>query len=114
MQKHNALKGIKTAHTLVWIFFVLCIFAIPIMSWRGDDAMAALFVVIVAVEVAILAVNNWHCPMSPLAARFTNSKAPNFDIYLPSWLARYNKQIFGVIYAAGTLFAFSMWIWRAS
>ncbi len=114
MTPNMALKGIKAAHTLVWFFFVLCILAIPMMSWRGDDGMAALFVVIVAVEVVILALNNWRCPMSPLAARFTDSKAPNFDIYLPSLLARYNKQIFGLIYAAGTMFALLMWLWRVS
>jgi hypothetical protein len=109
-----ALQGIKTAHTLVWFFLVLCILAIPVMSWRGDDGIAALFVVVVAVEVAVLAINQWHCPMTPLAARFTQSRRPNFDIYLPSWLARYNKQIFGVIYAACTLFALAMWLCRAN
>jgi hypothetical protein len=114
MPTNIALQGIKTVHTLVWIFFVLCIFAIPVMSWRGDDGLAALFVGIVAIEVAILALNRWHCPMTPLAARFTESRAPNFDIYLPSWLARYNKQIFGSIYAAGAVFAFAMWLFRVT
>ena len=114
MPRNIALQGIKTAHTLVWIFFVLCIFAIPVMSWRGDDSLAALFVGIVAIEVAVLALNKWRCPMTPLAARFTESRMPNFDIFLPQWLARHNKQIFGLIYAAGTMFAFSMWLWRVS
>lgn len=113
MQKEAALLAIKTAHTLVWLFFVLCIFAIPIMSWRGNDGMAASFVAIVAIEVGILALNTWHCPMTPVAARFTECRASNFDIFLPAWLARYNKQIFGAIYAAFTLFAFAMWFGRA-
>lgn len=110
MQKDVALFVIKTAHTLVWIVFVLCIFAIPVMSWLGKDGMAAAFIVIVSIEVAILAVNNWHCPLTPLAARFTDSKAANFDIFLPAWLARYNKQVFGSIYAAATVYAFAKWL----
>jgi len=28
----------------------------------------------------------------------------NFDIYLPEWLARYNKQIFGPLYAVGVAY----------
>ena len=114
MPRNIALQGIKTVHTLVWIFFVLCIFAIPVMSWRGNDGLAALFVAIVAIEVAVLALNKWRCPMTPLAARFTQNRTPNFDIYLPPWLARYNKQIFGSIYAAGTVFAFVMWLSRVT
>lgn len=108
-----ALKGIKTVHTLVWIFFVLCILAIPVMSWRGHDAMAAVFIAIVAIEVGVLALNRWHCPLTPLAARFTASRKPNFDIYLPAWLARRNKQVFGALYAAFTVFAAAMWLARA-
>jgi hypothetical protein len=31
----------------------------------------------------------------------TAEHSMNFDIYLPEWLARYNKQIFGPLYAVG-------------
>ena len=112
MTRHMVLKGIKTAHTVVWVFFVLCIFAIPTMSWRGEDSMAAVFVAIVAIEVAVLALNHWRCPMTPLAGRFTESRVPNFDIYLPLWLARYNKQIFGALYVVFTVCAVAMWLYR--
>ncbi len=107
-----ALKGIKTVHTLVWVFFVLCILAIPVMAWRGDYALAAFFFAFVAMEIAVLALNRWRCPLTPLAARFTTSRLSNFDIYLPQWLARWNKQIFGVLYAAGTVFAVALWLAR--
>ena len=41
--------------------------------------------------------------MNDGVARYTDDRRPNFDIYLPSWLARYNKQIFGSLFAAGIL-----------
>jgi len=107
------LIAIKTAHTLIWAFFVACILAIPILSQRGDDGLVAVFIAIVAGEVAVLGVNHWHCPLTPVAARFTSNRAPNFDIYLPAWLARYNKQIFGTLYAAGSLLALVLWLGRA-
>jgi hypothetical protein len=35
---------------------------------------------------------------------------PNFDIYLPNWLARHNKTIFGAIFILGGLFALAQWL----
>ena len=40
-----------------------------------------------------------------LAARYTDDRRANFDIYLPVWLARYNKHVFGPLYVAGVVFA---------
>ncbi len=38
-----------------------------------------------------------------LAARYTEDRRGNFDIYLPVWLARQNKTIFGTLFLAGGL-----------
>jgi hypothetical protein len=35
-----------------------------------------------------------------VAARYTDDRRTNFDIYLPEWLARYNRQIFGPCFVA--------------
>ena len=43
----------------------------------------------------MLAVNHMRCPLTDLAARYTVNREDNYDIYLPPWLARHNKQIFG-------------------
>jgi len=40
-----------------------------------------------------------------LAGRYTGDRQENFDIYLPVWLARRNKLIFGALYMGGTFFA---------
>ena len=42
------------------------------------------------------------CPLNLLARRYTNSKEDNFDIYLPSWLAKYTKLIYTTIFAVIT------------
>jgi len=49
-------------------------------------------------------------PLSDLAARFTDSHADNFDIYLPNWLAKYNKVILGVLFIAGELVVLACWL----
>ena len=45
------------------------------------------------------------CPLTSIAARYTDDRRANFDIYLPEWLARHNKAVFGALYVAGILVA---------
>ena len=106
----RTLVAIKALHTLAWAFFVGCILAIPLASWRGEHGLAAVFAAIVLVDVAALLLNGWRCPLTSLAARYTDDRHDNFDIYLPLWLARHNKLIFGTLYVAGLVFAFARWI----
>jgi hypothetical protein len=51
-----------------------------------------------------------RCPLTGVAARFTDDRRDNFDIYLPLWLARYNKPIFGWLFAAGLAFTLARWL----
>ena len=97
----SKLRLIRTVHTLVWAFFATCIFAIPYLALRGHLGSAGVMIGIVFLEVVILALNDGHCPLTPLAARFTDDRRDNFDIYLPEWLAHHNKLIFGTLYVAG-------------
>lgn len=40
----------------------------------------------------------------------TDDRQDNFDIYLPLWLARNNKLVFGALFLAGTVFAIARWL----
>ena len=48
--------------------------------------------------------------MTDLASRYTEERADNFDIYLPLWLARHNKLIFGMLFAVAELFVLGSWL----
>ncbi len=98
------LVAIKALHTIVWAFFVVCILAIWVFAWRAELIEAALSIGVVFIEVVVLAVNHWRCPLSPVAARFTDDRSANFDIYLPRWLAGHTMPIFGALYVAGIAF----------
>lgn len=100
---------IKLVHTLVWAFFASCIFAIPVFAWRGQFRVAAVLIAIVFLEVVVLLVNRWRCPLTNVAERYTDDRRHNFDIYLPEWVARHNKTIFGAIYAAGIITTVVLW-----
>jgi hypothetical protein len=75
-----------------------------VFAWLRRFDVAYLLVGIVMVEVAILVFNRMRCPLTAVAARYTMDRRDNFDIYLPLWLARYNKQIFGTLFVAGVLY----------
>jgi hypothetical protein len=98
------LRAIKMIHTLAWALFAGCILALPVFAWLRRFDVAYLLVGIVMVEVAILVFNRMRCPLTAVAARYTMDRRDNFDIYLPLWLARYNKQIFGTLFVAGVLY----------
>lgn len=100
---------IKAIHTVVWAFFVACILAVWAFALQGDYFHAALSIGVVLVEVLVLALNGWLCPLTSVAAGHTNDRRDNFDIYLPEWLARHNKLIFGTLYVAGIAATLAMW-----
>ncbi|MFM9438011.1 hypothetical protein ACFDR9_005114 [Janthinobacterium sp. CG_23.3] len=99
-----ALTIIKIIHTIAWAFFAACVLAIPIAAWRGELSLALGLIFIVLVEVLILAANKRRCPLTKLAARYTDDRRDNFNIHLPLWLARHNKQVFGGTFFCGFAF----------
>lgn len=111
-EPRTALLAIKLLHTAAWAVFAGAIVCIPLAAWTWRYDWVVWLSALVAVEVVILAVNGWHCPLTPMAARHTDDRRANFDIYLPEWLARYNKQVFGPLYVAGMVFALLRWLGR--
>lgn len=95
---------IKTLHTLVWIFFVSLIFYI-VYSGITDriTTFTWISVAFVIAEGLVLLVFRMFCPLTIVARRYSDSTKANFDIYLPNWLAKYNKEIFTTIFVAGLL-----------
>lgn len=109
-QPLRILTAIKLCHTVVWLFFVLCIAAVPVCTAQSRFRAAAIFSAIVLVECLVLALNRFRCPLTDLAARYTPERHDNFDIYLPLWLARYNKLLFGTLFAVSLVFLLVRWL----
>jgi hypothetical protein len=105
----DALHRVKLLHTVVWAFFASCVLGIPLAAASGALKLAISLVAIVAIEVAVLLLNGLRCPLTGVAARYTADRQDNFDIYLPLWLARHNKLIFGTIYLAGLVYTLVLW-----
>jgi hypothetical protein len=70
----------------------------------------AVLATIVLGEVMVLWFNRWSCPLTAVAARYTEDRRANFDIYLRECLARHNQSIFGTLYVAGVVFLAVRWV----
>jgi hypothetical protein len=103
------LRQIKLLHTVVWAIMAASIMALPWAGWSGEFRWAMGLTLLILGECLVLALNHGRCPLTDIAARYTNDRADNFDIYLPLWLARENKRIFGVLFVAGELVV--LWSW---
>jgi hypothetical protein len=100
MESETKLTLIKVIHTLIWVFFNFVIFymlyavianKLDLWLWIGYG--------FVFLEGLTLLIFKSHCPLNLLARKYTNSTKDNFDIYLPSWLAKYTKLIYTNIFA---------------
>ena len=109
MSATKHLRAVKAVHTIVWAIFVACILAIPAFAWAEMYRHVFWLTAIVVAEILILALNSWQCPLTRVAARYTDDRRDNFDIYLPVWLARHNKLIFGSLFVAGQAFVLLRW-----
>ena len=79
--------------------------AICYVLWSGLSGNVSAFswfaVGLVVLEGLILLVYKGSCPLTVIARRYSDSTKDNFDIFLPEWLARYNKQIFTSLFLLG-------------
>jgi hypothetical protein len=101
--------AIKVLHTAIWAFFAGCVVGLPGAAWLGRFRLVAVLTALILMECFVLAVNHWRCPLTDLAERYTTERSPDFDIYLPRWLARHNKIVFGALFILGELFVLERW-----
>jgi hypothetical protein len=89
------LRLIKTLHTLIWALMASSNFLAFYCAFMGRfDAWFWVPASLLAVEIFIIVLNRWTCPITKIAAIYTQDRQANFDIYLPEWLARHNVRIF--------------------
>jgi hypothetical protein len=106
------LTAIKLFHTVIWALLAGCILALPVLAVLSRFRWATIISIVVLSECAVLAINGGRCPLTDLAARYTDDRASNFDIYLPNWLANHNKTIFGTLFVLNELIVLWCWLKR--
>lgn len=111
MTENLKLIAVKVIHTLIWVFFNVVIFYLLYAVMANKiDKWIWICVGLIALEGIILVVFKRICPVTLIARRYSDSTKDNFDIYLPNWLAKYNKTIYTTI----VMIAIAILIYRLS
>jgi hypothetical protein len=109
MVNEQKLRQIKLLHTAVWVVMVAAIFQILYSGWSGNISPLTWGAFgLMAFEGLALWYGKGACPLTPVARQYSDSRKANFDIYLPEWLARWNKEIFGTLLLVGVVLV----VWR--
>jgi hypothetical protein len=100
----DSLKKIKIIHSLIWAILAFMTFYILYSGISGNITVFTWIAVgAIILEGLILLMNGWSCPLTSKARKYKITDKENFDIYLPEWLAKYNKFIFTTIFVIGLL-----------
>ena len=99
MNREDSLLIIKSVHTLIWLFYNVVIFyLLYAVIVDKIDIWVWICVGLVVLEGLVLLAFKMFCPLTVVARKYSDSTKDNFDIFLPNWLAKYNKLIYTSIF----------------
>lgn len=104
VSNNTKLISIRVFHTAIWAFYV-AVLGFMVYAGVSDkiDVRLLVCVALVVVEGIILVVFKWRCPLTVLAERYCDNPEIGFDIYLPQFVARHNKNIYLVLFSLSLL-----------
>ncbi|MGD0345955.1 MAG: hypothetical protein ABSA85_04315 [Terracidiphilus sp.] len=108
--RSRMLIAIKALHTAVWVVQGGSIVSLPFLAWRGAFRWVGIATAVVVLHGVVLRLNGRRCPLTDLAARYTTDRRPNFDAYVPAWLAQHNRAVFIPLFLANEALVFAFWL----
>jgi len=90
------------ASAILFVFYAGVFNHINIIVW--------ICIGLIFLELFILLIYKWKCPLTVLGKRYTEDISVGFDIFLPKWLARNNKIIFSILFLVGL----GLVLWRVT
>lgn len=85
---------------MIWLFFNVVIFYLLYAAVTNKiDKWVWIGVGLFVLEGIILMLFKMMCPLTVIARKYSDSSKANFDIYLPNWLAKYNKLVYSIFLA---------------
>ncbi|PKM87692.1 hypothetical protein CVU83_02745 [Candidatus Falkowbacteria bacterium HGW-Falkowbacteria-2] len=95
---------VKTTHTIVWAVMAAATLYIVYCGYMNTLTPLLWFSIgLIMFEGIVLLINKWSCPLTAVAGKYTEDRRDNFDIYLPLYIARYNKIIFTTLFIIGII-----------
>ena len=109
LSDEGKLIAIKLIHTVTWLVFVAAILYVCYAgAFNKVNSLVWYCIGLVLIEGIVLLMNKWKCPITSLAHKYTDTHPIGFDIFLPKWLAKYNKFLFSTLFFIGVLLV----LWR--
>ena len=95
MNNESRLQIIKLVHTAIWLFFNVVIgYMVYAVIVNRIDFWFWFCLGLILLESLTLVIFKMYCPLTVWARKYSDSTQENFDIYLPNWVAKYNKLIY--------------------
>ena len=109
LTENEKLVAVKLLHTAIWAILAALVFYLLYAGISGHiTPLVYIAIGAIVAETGILIGYGWRCPLTLVAQKYSDSDKPNFDIYLPAWLARHNKTIFSILFVIGVVLV----VWR--
>ena len=90
---------IKIIHTIIWLFFNVVLFYMAYaVIVNKIDKFVWIGIALIIGEGIVLSILKKMCPLTIIARKYSDSTKDNFDIFLPNWLAKYNKLIYTIFF----------------
>jgi hypothetical protein len=96
------IDAIKAVHAVLFLLLaaaVLYIFVCGVVG-RGGRALAW-SIAICAIELAIIALNGWRCPLTGLAERLGAKSGSVAGLFVPRWSLPFVFPVFGALFGIG-------------
>ena len=89
---------LKILHTIIWAIVTASNFVAFYFAFIGRfDIWFWIPALLVVLEIIVIMLNDWKCPITNLVEKYTKVRSGNYGIYLPGWLAKYNVRIYSVL-----------------
>ena len=90
---------VKVIHTTIWLFFNVVLFYMAYaVIVNKIDKFVWIGIALIIGEAIVLIIFKKICPLTIIARKYSDSTKDNFDIFLPNWLAKYNKLIYTIFF----------------
>jgi len=95
---------IKLIHSVIWLILASATFYVLYSGvFNHITTYTWIAIAMIIGEGVVILGFKWNCPLTGMARKYSDSQKDNFDIFLPNWIAKYNKMIFTTIFLTGII-----------
>lgn len=103
-QLFHSIMQVKIVHSLIWLIMASAVVYILYCGVFGIfNIYLYISLALLFIETAVLLLNNWSCPFTHIAQDVKPDWKDGDDLFLPTWLANQNKNIFGGMLVIGVV-----------